>query len=83
MNNGHSVYFQLMNAGNRVATVSVRPVIRSIASTLVTYAYEVRYADKTPQRGTLIAPSDIEELHLTSQVLQDYFATHSHDTVRS
>jgi hypothetical protein len=72
MNNGHSVYFQLMSAGNHLATVSVRPV--PITNT---WAYEVRYADKAPHRGTISASSDTEELHLISQVLQEYFAYHS------
>jgi hypothetical protein len=73
-----TVYFQLMSAGNLLATVSVRrvPISR-------TWAYEVRYVDKVPQRGTIIAAPDTEELQLVHSVLQDYFATYSHDTVSS
>jgi hypothetical protein len=83
MNNGHSTYFQLMSAGNHLATVSVRPVIISGLTDTTTFAYEVRYADKAPERGTIVSPSDTEELQLVSQVLQSYFAAHSHDNVRS
>jgi hypothetical protein len=79
MNNGHSVYFQLMNAGNLLATVSVRPM----AIPDGVWAYEVRYVNQAPERGTIVASLDTEELQLVSQVLQSYFASHNHASVQS
>lgn len=84
-NNGHSLYFQLMSAGNRLVTVSVRPVasVDDVDERYQspTWAYEVRYADKPPERGIVTIPPNTKELYLISRVLQDYFATHSHDIV--
>jgi hypothetical protein len=76
-----SIYFQLMSAGNHLATVSARRV--NVTSIVPSWAYEVRYADKSPQRGIIIS-SHTEELILMSEVLQDYFAVHhTHDNVPS
>lgn len=76
-----SIYFQLMSAGNRLATVSARRV--NEANLVPTWAYEVRYADKSPQRGIIVS-SHTEELTIVSEVLQDYFAIHhTPDTVPS
>lgn len=84
MNNGHSLYFQLMSAGNRLATVSARPVASvDEGYQSPTWVYEVRYTDKTPERGTITVPPNTEELYLVSRVLQDYFATHPYDIVSS
>jgi hypothetical protein len=78
-----SLFFQLMAAGNRVATVSARPmpVVDEEGYQSPTWAYEVRYTGKTPERGIITVPPNTEELYLISRVLQDYFAAHPHDIV--
>lgn len=74
-----TVYFELMAGGKRLATVSARP-IGSISEKfeIPHWAWEVRYTEKPPSRGTLIIPPETDALRIVSMVLESYHAQESY-----
>jgi hypothetical protein len=69
-----SIYFELMSAGKKLATVSVRP-LGSMSGEFEApqWAWEVCYTGQRPQRGSLIIPPSTESLEIVQMVLEDYF----------
>lgn len=72
-----SDFFELMSQGQRIAMVSWRQTPEPQM-----WAYEVRYAGKSPQRGTVFT-SETEHLQLACMVLKDYFIHHQGSVVSS